>query len=1321
MFIPKSFWHTQVYAMNTKYYPDIKDPDFYDKIYRKKEFYMHRVQENMYIDKTMEQLCTRDFTLQPYQEFLRNFISPNTPYDRLLVWYGTGVGKCVLPNTVIYYNGKTMKIQDLWHEKFTDERNTTERAGDNGMFLHLYDYDSTGMSPLNKTLSINEPSTVALTDISSPFLPHTRPIIYHLSTIKSIYRQYIMEFVNEIITESGLKISCTNMHRFFDISFTWLFAQDIVPGVTRVCVRKDNVLTFELVMKKTTLYYAGYVYDMEVPQHHNYLANNFVAHNTCSAISIAENFKSNIRTLWQNGQEAYIYVIGSTEVQQAFINELTGPCGTSVNNTDENPYLREEHRKKLQELASYSSPDAQEKYKKARKEYILARLTKPENDGFYQFLSYAKFANLIHANKLPNINNSLLIVDEAHNLLNNNSYQQAIEKILAKSHGTRAILLTANAMFNTPVQIIEIINILLPLSAQLKKSDFFRNETDLKEGALQKLQEVTRGLIVYVRGNNPYTFPERIDHGVVPKGIRSKEGGYTIKHTKLIRCPMSKFHFNTYRRYIKSLGHIEMRHLLDFILPDPDNPSLGVFLEEDLILKKIPKASAHFLKKYSIELIADPTLKTIKNAFQISGACLTGQDLKKYSNKYFIALSIINSATLHRNGIHYVFNTFVNGSGIKLFGQILHQNGYKEYSPFSPQRTDATTDQNIRCYFCGVILKKHHTQQKSHEYFPSYYALIHGDIPKEDRFKILDTYNSDANKDASRIKVLLASMIGRESLDLKRVSYIHILNFQENFSRVEQIIGRGIRHCSHVSLPPNKRVVNVYRYVSSLPSSASDFSAEEIEYAKDEKNFVAIKNIERALKRSAIDCAFNKPLNVFKPEVSEYKDCTPPNCPQFCDFQRCDYSCTYKPPGDLSGALSPSQIDTTTYLLLFYDEEVTRSINYIKHLFATDVSYSVQSILKHFKDTPRVSLIDKTYILLALDYMVRYKVPIRGPSPRVAEGATPRVAEGALNKGHLIVKEDYFFFQPDNAQSTELSLNERRSSSHEPTTNEIPINYYVENILTSRAPYDKKIVISSIKEEMAPHVISKILSDLTLEQQQELLEDMLRIYQTMRTIKNTDYVFKILRHYKDFLITKEQYNDDSDYTITTDNDILRPSSPDEDTITTTTTLTPHTAKKKKFIGHILSQVPRCMVSSTSTKFSQCRSISVPYLKHRKEKENDIIIGYIERNQHNKMVFKLRYPEKGAVYDKRKEKRGFVCAQMNNKEELLTIAKRLGITSATSGKSGKSAMDDADAERKIVDICTLIQLNLRERQYRSRKKKEGIRYFYEYLDILRRDR
>ena len=75
-------------------YPNIhKDPEAYDKLFRKREFNKARYGSDFRHSAT-EDLCRRgEFRMQPHQEFVRNFLSPETPYNGILLFHGTGVGK----------------------------------------------------------------------------------------------------------------------------------------------------------------------------------------------------------------------------------------------------------------------------------------------------------------------------------------------------------------------------------------------------------------------------------------------------------------------------------------------------------------------------------------------------------------------------------------------------------------------------------------------------------------------------------------------------------------------------------------------------------------------------------------------------------------------------------------------------------------------------------------------------------------------------------------------------------------------------------------------------------------------------------------------------------------------------------------------------------------------------------------------------------------------------------------------------------------------------------------------------------------------------
>ena len=67
--------------------------------------------------------------------------------------------------------------------------------------------------------------------------------------------------------------------------------------------------------------------------------------------------------------------------------------------------------------------------------------------------------------------------------------------------------------------------------------------------------------------------------------------------------------------------------------------------------------------------------------------------------------------------------------------------------------------------------------------------------------------------------MLLLSDAGKEGLDLKETSQVHVLEPQWNDEKVEQVIGRAVRFKSHARFGGH---VEVFRYVSVLPMNAHE-------------------------------------------------------------------------------------------------------------------------------------------------------------------------------------------------------------------------------------------------------------------------------------------------------------------------------------------------------------------------------------------------------------------------------------------------------------------------------------------------------------------
>ena len=75
-------------------YPNLNDPQFNLKIAQKKEFADTRYDgQILTISEQAEKMCNAEFELAPHQQFIRNFLSFQTPYNSLLLYHGLGSGK----------------------------------------------------------------------------------------------------------------------------------------------------------------------------------------------------------------------------------------------------------------------------------------------------------------------------------------------------------------------------------------------------------------------------------------------------------------------------------------------------------------------------------------------------------------------------------------------------------------------------------------------------------------------------------------------------------------------------------------------------------------------------------------------------------------------------------------------------------------------------------------------------------------------------------------------------------------------------------------------------------------------------------------------------------------------------------------------------------------------------------------------------------------------------------------------------------------------------------------------------------------------------
>lgn len=95
-----------------------------------------------------------------------------------------------------------------------------------------------------------------------------------------------------------------------------------------------------------------------------------------------------------------------------------------------------------------------------------------------------------------------------------------------------------------------------------------------------------------------------------------------------------------------------------------------------------------------------------------------------------------------------------------------------------------------------------------------------GDVQHSKRQEILNNFNKEENRYGDNIKALLFTDAGTEGINILEAGHIHILESNTKEMKIQQAIGRVVRYRSHMvenykPMPKNRQVVNVWRYWST--------------------------------------------------------------------------------------------------------------------------------------------------------------------------------------------------------------------------------------------------------------------------------------------------------------------------------------------------------------------------------------------------------------------------------------------------------------------------------------------------------------------------
>lgn len=548
---------------------------------------------------------------------------------------------------------------------------------------------------------------------------------------------------------------------------------------------------------------------------------------TCTAIQVAEEY-----ILRPEFQDQKVLIVASAAVQENFRDQIFDMSRVKVTEgglleskqCTGRRYLEMLQRIE-QEPKNWSNAEVRDRLERTADRII---------SEFYEFTAYASFGNRINEMEAlgpakfaewvhATFDNRLLIIDEAHNIRpkadigSEKAITAALERLVKTADGLVLVLLTATPMYESYDEIMLYFNLFLwnerrqALTKSLAASTFFDTSAELKEGPTRAtFLGYCQDYISYVKGENPFTFPFRLPppKSVSPRPTKAWTGETStppLQYLTLVDTPATGLQAEILRKE-KGRDEEDKRRLLM-------QPTVAVLPD-----------NADFAETF--------TLRGTQYAY--TGTPFLGPEtIANHSAKFARVIKSLETG----EGIAFVYSNYV-GMGAVLFAMALEEHGYGPATGLPVLFNPA---------YKGPSKGK--------------YALLTSTNTEKGIAKLVSQARSEANRDGSKIRVIISSPLVAEGVDFRCVRQAHILDPWWNMSRIEQVIGRSLRTCSHTLLPQEKQNCTVYLHVVRTPEGGECY--DEYTYrTKVEPKAEKIARVRTVLERAAMDC----PLRVDLPE-----------------------------------------------------------------------------------------------------------------------------------------------------------------------------------------------------------------------------------------------------------------------------------------------------------------------------------------------------------------------------------------------------------------------------------------------------------------------
>ena len=277
---------------------------------------------------------------------------------------------------------------------------------------------------------------------------------------------------------------------------------------------------------------------------------------------------------------------------------------------------------------------------------------------------------------------------------------------------------------------------------------------------------------------------------------------------------------------IKLLG-AEQSKLIDTDYVEDVEPTIEAEAEAEAEAV-IPDAKPETVETTSLDATLAGILGTLMSGLEAGGDRFLGADLATYSPKYAAILEKIRASP----GPALVYSQFKTLEGLGIFAAALRWSSEK-YLPLDIQKIEGQ-------WVIPPALMTEETKKRPR------YIMYTGDQELEKRRLLLQLYNADIsnlppklsaqcaellgdapdNRDGRVCRVFMITQSGAEGISLFNTRQVHIMEPYWNNVRLQQVIGRAIRLCSHMNLAWDERTVDVFTYLSVFTEGQKSQSKE---------------------------------------------------------------------------------------------------------------------------------------------------------------------------------------------------------------------------------------------------------------------------------------------------------------------------------------------------------------------------------------------------------------------------------------------------------------------------------------------------------------